>query len=73
MLAERPIRILRSLGSLNKGREVALGRGEEEGVVHESVSGFQAYPVFSLSVSAPRKEVSLGKVVSSSLSLKLLA
>lgn len=39
MLAERPIRILRSLGSLNKGREVALGRGEEEGVVHESVSG----------------------------------
>lgn len=35
-------------------------------VVHESVSGFQAYPVFSLSVAAPGKEVSLGKVVSSS-------
>ena len=33
-------------------------------VVHESVSGFQAYPVFSL--AAPGKEVSLGKVVSSS-------
>lgn len=30
MLAERPIRILRSLGSLNKGREVARGRGEKE-------------------------------------------
>ena len=27
---------------------------------------FQAYPVFSLSVAAPGKEVSLGKVVSSS-------
>lgn len=35
-------------------------------VVHESVSGFQAYPVFSLSVAAPGKEVSLEKVVSSS-------
>lgn len=34
--------------------------------VHESVSGFQAYPVFSLSVAAPGKEVSLEKVVSSS-------
>lgn len=32
-------------------------------VVHESVvSGFQAYPVFYLSVAAPGKEVSLGKV-----------
>lgn len=38
-------------------------------VVNESVSGFQAYPVFSLSVAAPGKEVSLGKVVSSSGSL----
>ncbi|KAL6974232.1 hypothetical protein U1Q18_028414 [Sarracenia purpurea var. burkii] len=32
----------------------------------KSLSGFQAYPVFSLSVAALRKEVLLGKVVSSS-------
>ena len=35
-------------------------------VVHKSLSAFEAYPVFSLSVAAPGKEVSLGKVLSSS-------